>query len=175
MTRADLKNVLRWTAILFVCMLLLPFAAQLTHADEITLTWTDPTENTDGTPLTDLEAVEIYQLVTEVVPGTEVYTISEKLPGRYDYIAVARTTQGTFSVPSNQSGKDVTTWRVGADQTVYTVARALGRFILIAAGTVPTGTPCDPEQSVNGHYSVPIDQVTWSGTIRPVTVVAKCE
>ena len=75
----------------------------------------------------------------------------------------------TFTTPLAPTGLAVT-----GDPTVFTIIRQQNRIILLPVGTVPPNTPCIAEQSVNGHNAVPIDQVTWSGTVRPVIVVAQC-
>jgi hypothetical protein len=54
------------------------------------------------------------------------------------------------------------------------VIKTKNRFVLLPVGTVPANTPCDTTQSVNGHYAVPRDAVTWSGTVEPDVVVAQC-
>lgn len=62
------------------------------------------------------------------------------------------------------------------DTMVFTVVKQTDRFVLLAIGTVPTGTECDPSQSVNGHHAVPVALVVWTDPAgsRPIVVVAKC-
>jgi hypothetical protein len=57
---------------------------------------------------------------------------------------------------------------------VYNLVKRTNGFIFVAVGTVPLNTPCDLAQSVNGYNVVPVASVTWSGTVRPVVVVARC-
>ena len=60
------------------------------------------------------------------------------------------------------------------DLTVYNVIKQKDKFVLLAAGTVPAGTQCDPNETVNGRYAVPNDLVTWFGNVEPIVVVADC-
>lgn len=75
----------------------------------------------------------------------------------------------TFVTPNVPEGLSVR-----GDPTVYTVVRQENRFIMLPVGTVPPNTSCIPEQTINEYTAVPVDQVTWSGTVRPVIVVAVC-
>jgi hypothetical protein len=117
-------------------------------------------------------------------------TIStEGPPGDYCFVGTHVNSFGVESALSNISIKTVTTagevrthstplapgnLAVKGDPTVYTVVRQENRFILLPVGTVPPNTSCIEDQTINGHNAVPIDQVTWSGTVRPVIVVAVC-
>lgn len=68
------------------------------------------------------------------------------------------------------------TFVLPGDTMVFTVVKQTDRFVLLAIGTVPTGTECDPSQSVNGHHAVPVALVVWTDPAgsRPIVVVAKC-
>lgn len=81
---------------------------------------------------------------------------------------VAVSTTGPHAPPLPPSGLTVTAL------TVYMEVRSQNRFALVAVGTVPPDTACDPTQSVNGFYAVPVERVSWSGNVRPPVVVAKC-
>ena len=117
-------------------------------------------------------------------------TISTEGPvGDYCFRGTHVNSFGTESQLSNLTVKNVTTageprtvttplapsgLSVKGDPTVYTIVRQENRFIMLPVGTVPPNTPCIADQTINGHNAVPIDQVTWSGTVRPVVVVAIC-
>jgi hypothetical protein len=75
----------------------------------------------------------------------------------------------TFTTPLAPAGLSVK-----GDPTVYTIVRQENRFIFLPVGTVPPNTACIAEQTINEYTAVPVDQVTWSGTVRPVIVVAVC-
>lgn len=73
----------------------------------VTLAWTAPTQNTDGSALTDLAGFNIYQgtspttlsLVGSVGPGGGTYTTPSLAPGTY-YFAVTATTASAESAES---------------------------------------------------------------------------
>ena len=65
-----------------------------TTPNSIQLTWTDPIENNDGTPLTDLNSIDVYYadstFITSVDPGVETYTDDGLTEGQlYSYFLIA--------------------------------------------------------------------------------------
>jgi hypothetical protein len=70
--------------------------------------------------------------------------------------------------PMPPSGLTVT------ELVAYTVVKQKDRFVMLPVGTIPGSTECDTSQSVNGYYVVPRSVVTWSGSVKPDVVVAKC-
>lgn len=101
------------------------------------------------------------------------HTNSFGVESRLSGIAIKTTTAAgdprTFTTPLSPEGLSVK-----GDPTVYTIVRQENRFIFLPVGTVPPNTACIPEQTINEYTAVPVDQVTWSGTVRPVIVVAVC-
>ncbi|NUQ42537.1 MAG: S8 family serine peptidase, partial [Calditrichaceae bacterium] len=83
--------------------------AATTTTSDATLTWTDPTTQSDGTPLDDLDHINIYRdgvLVGNVAPGVETYTDAPP-PGffyNYTVTAVDNETPPNESAPSNAAG-----------------------------------------------------------------------
>jgi hypothetical protein len=80
------------------------------------LTWTAPTENTDGTPLTDLAGYTIHygtsatamtQTVTLATPGATSYTVANLSTGTYYFAVSANSTAGTQSVDSSVASKTI--------------------------------------------------------------------
>ena len=76
----------------------------------VTLTWTPPTRNTDGSPLTDLAGYELRwgpdggnlnQSVTLSNGGLSRYVLDGISPGRYRFVIYAVNRQGVSSSPSN--------------------------------------------------------------------------
>jgi hypothetical protein len=57
---------------------------------------------------------------------------------------------------------------------VYNVVKRDNGFVLVRVGTAPLNTLCDRTQTVNGYYAIPVSAVTWSGTVKPIVVVAQC-
>ena len=139
------------------------------------LSWTNPVQNEDGTTLTDLAGIKIWQLVGQTDnPDISSYVISGKKPGDYTYMATAYTTADppVESKISNQVTKTATGFSV-TDTRAYIVAKTNNAFLLLVVGTVPLGTPCDPDTEVNGKNAVPVDQVTFTG-VEDILVVAQC-
>ena len=79
-----------------------------------TLTWTPPTENEDGTTLTDLDGYRIYwgttqgnypNSVTIDNEGLSSYVVDNLVPGTYVFVATAFNEGGVESVYSNPATK----------------------------------------------------------------------
>jgi len=75
-----------------------------------TLTWLPPTENTDGTPLTDLAGFKIYWGTTPGVypssvevdnPGLTAFVVDNLVPATYYFVATAFNDAGVESAASN--------------------------------------------------------------------------
>lgn len=169
---------------LLVLFLLLLSSPTLVLAGAATLSWSPPTENEDGTPLTDLAWYNIYHGTTSsgpyssqiigIAPNATSHVVTNLAVGTHYFVSTAVNDAGAESVWSNEAIKDVADVFGATNGTVFSVAKSTNMFVLIAVGSVPVGTECDPDQSVNGNYVVPINEVTWSGTVRPDVVVAEC-
>ena len=176
--------MIRWLALL----LLLPLQA---IAGEAVLTWDAPTQNEDGTPLTDLAGFKIYQAdapggpYTPVgdVPGTALTFTVESLPdGTYYFVATAYNEAGTESQYSGEVSKVVVTipsppqnLAVEADNTVaYMLSISDDAVVMVPVGFVDAGVTCDGTTEFNNHYRVDIDDVNYAGTVRPPVVFAAC-
>lgn len=79
---------------------------------DATLSWTDPTTQEDGTPLDDLDHINVYRdgtMIASVSPGTESY-VDTPPPGfvyRYTVTAVDNESPANESDPSNEVGSFV--------------------------------------------------------------------
>ena len=170
--------------------------------DYSTISWTPPTTNTDNSPIpatgpTSLAGFKIYVSTdpTKVEQATPIdikdpkavsYKISNQSNGTYYYKMTAYNNAGTasnFTTAVNNVIKFVSIsdtafvdiLNFGTIATpVYNVVKKPNGFVLVQVGTVPLNTTCDPLQYVNGYYAVPVSTVTWSGTVKPIVVVAKC-
>ncbi len=98
-------------ALLTVLMLTLPISAENAFA-AITLNWTAPTTNTDGTPLTDLSGYKLYygtsagNYTNSITLGNVItYTLNNLANGTYYFVATAYTAAGSESAPSNEVSK----------------------------------------------------------------------
>jgi hypothetical protein len=77
----------------------------------VTLNWTAPSENTDGTPLTDLSGFDIHygnksgnytQTITVSNPGLATYVVDNLTPGTYYFSVAAVNSHGTESPLSSE-------------------------------------------------------------------------
>ncbi len=167
-------------------------------AGDAALTWTLATANTDGSAIpasgpgslastrvewgscvgSDFGTVVGQQTVA--TPATT-YTITGLAAGVWCFRAYSRTVAGLESAPTNvvtktilQSPPQPPGNLTVAALTVYQFIGTTDAITLLAVGTVPAGTACDPAQSVNGRYAVPRAAVTWYGSVRPRVVFAQC-
>ena len=174
------------------------------NAAELNLSWTNASQNMDGStiPATGANSLETTELVwgncgagnvptgtvttvirSTTVPGRAESTTITVNPGTWCVHARHKNVANVYSPYSAPVTKTVldSPATPGAPQmltvtemTAFTLIKQDNRFVLLPVGTVPGGTACDSTQYVNGHYVVPTSAVTWSGTVRPVVVVAKC-
>lgn len=159
-----------------------------------TLSWTAPTERTDGTPLEDLAGFKIYWGVEEgeythsatiETPNASSYVVTGLERGTtYYFAATAFDSEGLESDFSNVATKTTggipgsfpnspTNLVVTQNNVVYTIVQSRNRIVLVPAGTVPVGTPCDYTQEVNGKFLVQVELVDWVSA-RPETAFAEC-
>jgi hypothetical protein len=77
----------------------------------VTLNWTPPTENANGTPLTILAGYDIHygtasgdyaQMITVSNPGIATYVVDNLTPGTYYFSVAAVDSQGTESPLSSE-------------------------------------------------------------------------
>lgn len=97
---------------------LAPFSVEVVQQGDgtVTLSWTPPTENTDGTPLLDLASYKIYyglaagNYPNEIVisnPGVATFVVEGLVPNTYFFVATAVNAQGVESDFSNVTTKVV--------------------------------------------------------------------
>jgi len=91
-------------------------AVQAVATGSATLSWTPPTTNTDGSPLTNLAGYKVYwgtsqgsysSSVTLNSPGITTYVIENLTPGTYFFVATAFNTAGTESTFSGVASKTI--------------------------------------------------------------------
>lgn len=195
MTLKEIRDTLIFAAGYMAIILLSMFVlSSFSHAQvqlgSATVSYTPPTQNSDGTPLTDLAGYRIYygtspDSYTQVIeiddPSVTVYVVDNLAPATYYFVSTAVNSSGIESEFSNVATKTIAGVRPAPPDgltvdggTVFTVVKQEDRFVLLPVGSIGLGTDCDEEQSVNGHYVVPRSQVQWSGNIQPLVVVAAC-
>ena len=177
-------------------LILLLFATSA-MAGEAQLSWTQPTQNTDGSaiPASGTGRLTGNRVEWGTCSGTAfgtkageqvfatpttAYTVPNLAPGTWCFRAYASTTYGE-SGPTNAVQKVIAppmpnppSGLTVANTVAYTVVKREDRFVMLPVGTVPAGTSCDTSQSVNGYYVVPRETVTWTGSVKPVVVVSQC-
>ena len=157
--------------------------------------WVAPTENVDGSALTDLDAFRIYYGIASRDYTQLIHLDDETLTchswttadGDYFIAMTALDVDGNESAYSNEVLKTEGTTPppdplpmppviLGEEEVVYTVVKQPNKFILLPVGTVPAGTTCDLNNTTNGHGAVPTDDVVWTSATgsRPIVVVAQC-
>lgn len=183
----------------FVLLLVLGFMSGA-YAGEVTLTWTPPTENEDGSlisasctadPTTCLAGYKMYQSdvpggpyveVADIAnPSTTSYVVQNLTDGTYYFVSTAYNASGTESAYSNEASKVVQTVpqppsNLVADGNLvaYAVSMSEDVFLTYPVGTVMAGTACDPSMSANGMYLVPRSSVTFAGGADAYVVFAEC-
>lgn len=164
-----------------------------------TVTWTNPTTYTDGSPLVvaDIASTTVEWSVTQAfttVAGSVVVNGSASTATAPDPAAGAtlcyraRTTVvaskgGGQSAPSNVACKTgafpppnppTNLVVTGLNLVAYGSQQSDERQVVYPVGTVAENTPCDGTMSANGLYRVPKSAVTWAGSVRPPVVFANC-
>ena len=161
-------------AIAFLLGLWLVLLCAPVWAEDVTLSWTNPTEQESCAPAgpTTIDGVNIWQLIATVDYPVEDFVIEDQPPGDYTYTATAFNSSGE-SRNSGHTTKTVSEF-VSVELNVYYPIAQPNSVLLLTIGTVPLGTPCNPDIEIDGHYPVDRALVDWAGTAEPLLVVAKC-
>lgn len=161
------------------------------------INWIAPSQNTNGTPLTNLAGFKLYRRLCSAasydppidIPGTVAnYSLATQVPGTY---CVALTAYNSVGAESAKSA--VASWAVAGVSvnivppaspvtiapTIYTVIKTEGNLVLLPVGTVPLGTFCDNTQGTirmgKVYFVTSLEHVTWSGGAHPKVAVAACQ
>lgn len=143
----------------------------------VTLSWQPPTENTDGTPLTDLAGFKIYwgaqqgtYANSKTVADPAAVMDDVAVPaGSWYFVATAFNTAGNESEYSNvasgvaspepnaPTGLEQLEVDQEASGLAFLVFTVRNQILFVEAGTARTGAACDPDQMVRGI--LPTDQM----------------
>jgi len=168
------------------------------YATDLTVACTAPTKFTDGTSipagttitynlygalqgqskvlLTPTPLATCQSVRTSVKPGTQCYEATAIIGG----IESAHTLETCVAVaaPAPQPPGQPTVTVSAIAPTAYSVIKSDQQLVLLPVGTVPLGTACDTSQGVvkgtNVFNVVSTKAVTFSGTARPLVVLASC-
>lgn len=174
----------------FAAVILLLLAINA-FAGSVSLTWTAPTQRTDGSALvvakynlyraTSAAGLATATPIAITAPATS-YTDATAPGGTTQFYAMtALDAAGIESVQTNPVSAVVPVAKPNPPSGVtvgaivaYDVVKQANKYVLLAVGSVPNGVSCDMTQGVNGLNVVPTAAVTWFGTVRPPVVVAQC-
>lgn len=171
---------------------------ELLFAAYFTVCWQPPTENVDGSPVSELTSYSIFWTDTSGVYSSEenihdigastaadqgnCETVNNVTAANYYVVMTVTDAEGDESGMSNevtiatQTDEPAPPILTQEELVVYTVVKQPNRFVLLPIGTVPPGVSCDMANQVNGHGVVPTESVDWASasSARPVVVVANC-
>jgi hypothetical protein len=158
-------------------------------ATNLTLNWTAPTQNTDGSPIAGAITYNVYggacgaaftQLQSGITGTTNVRTNVN--PGNWGYAVTAvvanqesartspvcTTVAAPVPVPGTPGGLTVT---LATTSTIaYGLAPAHDRLAFLIVGSVPLGAACLPDQTANLYRVVPVASVTFTAPYKAATV-----
>lgn len=177
------------TAIVALLVTALIFLLTLGIALADTIIWSAPTQNTDGTALTNLAGYDILYgssptaldlSVTIANPAATTAVIDPPAPGTWYYVVRAFNSTGVRSdlspvvngpdnpAPPPPAGMSV----VGRE--VYQIVQQTDRLVFLPVGTVTTPMACIATFPVGPYYVVPRAATQWYGGVKPKVVVTKC-
>lgn len=159
-----------------------------------TLSWAAPTENTDGTPLTDLAGFKLfrgatsggpYSIAVDIPnPTTTTYEAAGLTVGDHYFVATAYNVAGVESAYSTEATKTIvesptvplppSNLVVNGNLVAYSVSISEDVFLTYPVGTIPAGTTCNADMSANGLYLVPVAEVVFAGEADATVVFAEC-
>lgn len=177
-------------------LLLFALAPMFAHGATITVTCTAPTAFTDSTPI-PAGTVITYKLYsspaqnlldtrtscsfprTGVGPGTYAHYVTASIAGvESDPTNIVTDTIGAPPPPKPNAPSGAKSTVTVSGPTAYSVIKSDQTLVLLPVGTVPLGSVCDTTQGVvrSGNMFNVIDRslVTYSGTARPLVVLAQC-
>ena len=179
---ARIGTALAWV---FLVAIVLAVSSPAKADDSALLEWHPPTENEDGSKLTDLAGYRINygsspSNLTVAIdlpnPGLTSYRIEGLSPGTYYFGVRAVNAGGVESRLSNIASKTIAA--APASKPVYVIKQTRDNLALVVVGHVPASTQCAADKGVivdgKAYYVVPRDAVTWAGSVQSEIVVGEC-
>ena len=176
--------------LLILALLLIPTFVQ---AGSVTLSWTLPTQNTDGTAYTDPGGLRLYYGTTPGGPypiqvsigdpTVTTYQYDNLAPGTYYFVATAYNSSNVESAFSGEATKVIdpsvpapptNLVVVPGELVAYGLQQSPDVLTVFPVGHVVEGTACDGSMTIMGLYQVPRESVVYAGNVEPQVVFAKC-
>lgn len=190
-----LRRFMNWVwgpPILFVIVLFLIAVAG--NAAPVTVSWTLPTLNDDGTviPATgyaSLASVTIEyaacidgelsdpRLSVDLEPDRTSWNGNIMTVGDWCFTSHVTNEVGISSVDSNIAIKTIIAGILAVSETTaYVLVKQVNKLLLVTIGTIPLGTQCDDTQRILGHNVIDRDLVQYTIENHPdeYVVVALC-
>jgi len=183
-----------------VCALTLAASCppSVVHAATVTVSWVAPTLCSDGTSISNCPITKytVYQgqqgnVLTAVggtAPNITTFVATNVSGGQWCYAVSASSQAGesalsmsacvTVTMPVPQPPAAPTLSVTVSKTTAYDQLKSKDTLSLLPVGNVPAGTVCDPTQGMTKagiwYFVVPVSKVTFTGSARPLAVVAQC-
>lgn len=196
LARAERRHKLwhRIVEAIFV-LLLVSLTLLIGKAHGATITCIAPTQNTDGSALTNLAGYEVLYGTSPTALNLGAsfnasvcrFIIDPPSTGTWYYAVRAFNTAGVRSANSTvvskaEDGPPPPPVAVPAPPTspavigreVYQIVQQTDRLVFLPVGTVSNAQACRPEYPVGQYFVVPRAAVSWYGSVRPMVVVTRC-
>lgn len=178
-----------------VALLITLLLSSVSQAGTATLNWVAPTQNTDGSSLTNLASYKVYSATSSAACGTgtattvvapaSTYTVQNLTVGTWYFCLKAVNSNGTESALSAIASKaipDVTpnppTGLTVTATTAYYIIQQDNKLVALPIGTIAAGESCNPDYGaiVAGvtYYGVDSKKVTWYGKTKSLATFAAC-
>jgi hypothetical protein len=179
-------SILTLMRTLKILLLLFVIAPIFARAADVKINCAPPTTFIDGTPI-PAGTPMAFKLYAGSLLDTQPKCFFVRVglaPNTYNYTATAVATVDGADTESDRSdpvqvvvpGTPPPPPPVFATTSTvaYTVVSGNNRLAFLIVGSVPLGTPCDPQQVANGFNLVPWTSVTFDGPAKPHAVLAQC-
>jgi hypothetical protein len=176
-------KIMKYLLVALSLALSVPVSAQLCTA---VLTWTPPTTNTDGTPLTNLAGYKIYWGTSATgtlpnvqsinTPASVTHTVTGLAANTWYFAITSVNSAATESAQSNRGSKITTNCSTpnpptnltvqASNPTAWVIQQSDDNFVMLPVGTSVVGTVCNEKKKVDDGvqgvmYLIPKASVTF--------------